>query len=183
MNIETNKINAWALNEKKLRDELANEISRKFGIDKLKAKNLISKEALHSLDSLKEVLNKNNDFKETLDDKKLEELFLTLKWALEVIENISKIDIKVLKEDVEKHINIDEFKNNLEDILPKKLLEKAKNPKALHHHILWFSLGSANTIIATADILYQIWAWIIKIPYHLYLIVTGKWEIKNFKNI
>jgi hypothetical protein len=53
-----------------------------------------------------------------------------------LIENLSKIEIKLLKEDIEKSIKIDEFVNIIENILPKKLIEKAKNPKNIHEHIL-----------------------------------------------
>jgi hypothetical protein len=55
---------------------------------------------------------------------------------LDIIENFSKVEIKTLKEDVEKSINIEEFKNHIEDYLPPKLLEKAKNPKNINDNIL-----------------------------------------------
>ena len=184
------KITTWKDKEKEnidkkiLLDELANDISRKFWIEKDQAKLLIKSNTLESVENLKdEIKDSNNSNLSKLDKKDIEKLFLTIKWANEVIENSSKIEIKILKEDVEKTINIDEFKNQIEDYLPSKLLEKAKNPKKLHHHILWFALWSANTLISTADILYQIWAWIIKTPYHLYMIISWKWEIKSFKNI
>jgi hypothetical protein len=66
------------------------------------------------------------------------------------------MEIEVLKDDIEKSINIEEFKNHIEKYLPPKLINKAKNPKAPHEHILGLALGTANSIIATADILYQI---------------------------
>jgi hypothetical protein len=57
-----------------------------------------------------------------------------------LITNSSKIEIKTLKEDVEKSINIDEFKNSLENYLPPNLIEKAKNANKPHEHILGFAL-------------------------------------------
>lgn len=184
------KINNWEYKEngeidkRILLDELATDISRKFWIEKEKAKSLIKNETFKSVENLKEEINQSNDNNlSKLDKKDVEKLFLTIKWANEVIENLSKIEIKTLKEDVEKSINIDEFKNQIEDFLPSKLLERAKDPKNLHEQILWFALWTANTLISTADILYQIWAWIIKTPYHLYMIISWKWEIKSFKNI
>jgi hypothetical protein len=113
----------------------------------------------------------------------LQELFFTIKWALEVIENSSKIEIKTLKDDIEKEINIHEFTKEIEKYLPKELLKKAKDPQNIHEHILGFALWTANSIFATADILYQIWKWILQTPYHLYMIITGKWEVESFKNI
>lgn len=184
MTPEKNNINPWSLFDKeKLKKELADDIARKFWIDKNKAEVLIKKETLNNLDSLKEEFSKNNDSKENINNKELEKLFFTLKWALELIENSSKIEIKTLKEDVEKTLNIDDFKNKIEEYLPKELINKAKNPNNIHEHILWISLGTANSIIATADALYQIWKWIIKAPYDLYLVVTWRWEFKNFKDI
>jgi hypothetical protein len=103
---------------------------------------------------------------------------LTLKWAQEVIENYSKLEIKILRENIEQNINIEDFENHLEKILPKKLVRKAKNPKKIHEHILWFTLWTANSIIAIVDALYQIGAGIIKAPYHLYLVISGKWEVE-----
>jgi hypothetical protein len=108
---------------------------------------------------------------------------LTLKWAQEVIKNYSEIEIMILKEDVEQSINIWDFVNILENSLPKKLVEKAKDPKNLHEHVLGFALWTANSAFAIIDMLYQIWAWIVKAPYHLYLIISWKWEIEGVENI
>ena len=187
MSIEKNNINPWILDKKKLLNELANDIANKFWIDKEKAEKLIRSKTLVSLDSLKDEL-KNELDKEWLKEKKLsdkqvEDLFFTLRWALDIIENFSKVEIKTLKEDVEKSINIEEFKNHIEDYLPPKLLEKAKNPKNINDNILWFALWTTNSIIATVDILYQIWKWILQSPYHLYMIITWKAKTDSFKNI
>jgi hypothetical protein len=108
---------------------------------------------------------------------------LTIKWALEVIEQSSKIEIKVLKEDIEKQVNIEEFKNHIEDYLPAKLIQKAKNPKKLHEHILWFALWTTNSIFKTIDILYQIWKGLIKTPIDLYMIITWKGKSESFKDV
>ena len=182
-NIENNNINPWAFDKKKLLDELAIDIANKFWIAKEKAEKLIKSETLVSLDSLKNELNKDINEEQEIDNENIEKLFFTLRWALEVIENSSKIEIKVLKDDVEKTINIEEFKKHIEDYLPAKLINAAKNPKAPHEHILGLALWTTNSIIATADILYQIWKWILQSPYHLYMIITWKAETDSFKNI
>ena len=183
MSIENNNINPWAFDKKKLLDELAIDIANKFWIDKERAERLIKGDTLKSLDSLKNELYKDLEDNEKKENIDVEKLFFTLKWALEVIENSSKLEIKILKEDVEKVINIEDFKKHIEDYLPPKLIEKAKNPKYPHEHILWLALGTTNSVIATADILYLIWKWILQTPYHLYLIISWKWENNSFKNI
>lgn len=184
------KIEVWALKDKEEKEKklfiekLAIEISKKYKIEKKEALSLMKNKTLESLDNLKNQLEKWWDSNlNRLNKKELEGLFLTLKWAQEIIENYSKLEIKILKKDIEWSLNIDSIKNKLEDYLPPKLLEKAKNPQELHEHILWFALWTANTIVATIDALYQIWAWIIKAPYHLYLIVTWKWEIEWVEKI
>ena len=184
------KIDAWILkekekiNQKMMLEQLALEISKKFNIQKKEVLSLIRNNTLEWLSDLKdEIKEKGSDNLNNLDNKDLERLFLILKWAQEIIEKSSKIEIKILKDDIEKTINIDEFKNQLENYLPKKLIDRAKDPKYIHEHILWFSLWTANSIISIIDALYQIWAWIIKIPYHMYLVISWKWEFKSWKDI
>ncbi|MDD3793855.1 MAG: hypothetical protein PHI37_03525 [Candidatus Gracilibacteria bacterium] len=178
------KINSGILKEKEkidkkmMLDNLANEISKKFKIEKTKALSLIKSETLDGLDNLKKELKVEN-----LNNKQLEELFLVLKGAQEIIANASKIEIKILKEDIEKNVKIEDFVNIVEKHLPPKLLQRAKNPKNIHEHILGFSLGTSNSIISIIDALYQIGAGIIKMPYHIYMIVSGKGEIKSMKKI
>jgi hypothetical protein len=45
-----------------------------------------------------------------------------------------------LREDVEQKVDIANIVNPLEKHLPNQLVEKAKNPTALHEHILGFTL-------------------------------------------
>ena len=140
MTIEKNNINPWTLDKKRLLDELAVDIANKFWMDKQKAIDLLKTDVTKWLKELKNEINKQDD--ENLNklwDKKLEELFLTIKWALEVIEKSSKIEIKILKDDVEKIVKIEDFKNHIEDYLPPKLINKAKNP--INFFILCFFTG------------------------------------------
>lgn len=183
MSVEKNDIPAWAFDERKLLDELANDISREFWIEKNKAQQLIKEDTLYSLDSLKSELNKEIKENKKLNNKELEKLFFTLKWALDVIEKSSKLEIKTLKEDIENNINIEDFKNHVDNFLPPKLILAAKNPQKVHEHILGFALGTANSIFTTVEILYQIWKWILQSPYHLYMIISGKGQTDSFKNI
>ena len=180
MSIEQNKTNPWVFDQKKLLDKLAIDIANKFWIEKEKTEKLIKKETLYWIDTLKKELYKEE---EKLNKKDLEKLFFILKWALEVIENASKLEIKSLKEDVEKSINIEDFKSNIKYYLPPKLISKAKNPKSPHEHVLWFALGTAESIFTTIDILYKIWKWLLQTPYHLYMIISWKAKSESFNDI
>lgn len=174
------KINAWILKDKEkkeLEEKLASEISKKYNIEKKEALKLIKSSTLESLDALKDEISKEKENNlDKLWEKELQELFLTLKWAQEVIENLSKLELVILKEKIEQSAYTP-TENILENYLPPKLLQKAQNPEKLHEHILGFALWSANSIIAIVDALYQIWAWIIKAPYDIYLVVSWKAEI------
>lgn len=186
MTLEKNSINAWILNEKKLLDELANDISNEYWIDKEQVKKLIKNKTLTTLDSLRSEINKEESFdkkEKYLNNTNLEKLFFTLKWALEIIEHSSQIEIKSLRKDIEKSINIEDFKNKIEDFLPANLVKKAKNPWKFHEHILGFALWSTNSILTTVEYLYQIWKWILLAPYHLYMIVSWKATTDSFKDI
>jgi hypothetical protein len=184
MNIEKEDINPWILNQKRLLDELAIDIANKFWMDKQKAIDLLKTDISKWLQELKnEIQRWDNEKLKNLPRKELEKLFFTLKGALEVIEKISKNEIQILKEDIEKNINIEDFINNIEDYLPPNLIKKAKDPKNIHEHILWFALWTTNSILKTVEILFLIWKWILQTPYHLYMIITWKWESNSFKDI
>ena len=185
MGIEKNdKINS-KIDRQKLLKELAIDIANKFWIDKERTEKLIKSETLASLDSLKNELKQETNNENKLNNKEIEKLFFTLKWALELIENSAKLEIKALKKDLDNidKVQIENFENHIEKYLPKKLIQVAKNPEKPHEHILWLALGTANSIIATADALYQIWKWIIQTPYHIYLIISWKAKSDSFKNI
>ena len=184
MSIEKENINSWILNQKKLLDELAIDIANKFWMDKQKAIDLLKTDISEWLQELKnEIQRWDNEKLKNLPNKELEKLFFILKGALDVIEKISKNEIQILREDIEKNIDIENFKNNIEYYLPPNLLKKAKDPKNIHEHILWFALWTANSIFKTAEILLKIWKWILKTPYHLYMIITWKGESDSFKNV
>jgi hypothetical protein len=178
------KINPGILDKKRLLDELANDIAIKFWLDKEKTKKLLESDISRWLKELKNEISLSDDENlKSLKNKKVEELFFTLKWASEIIEKLSKIEIKTLKEELEKTISIEDFKNHIEAYLPPKLIKKAKNPRVLHEHVLGFALWTANSIFTTTEILYKIWKWLLQTPYHIYMIITGKWKYEGFKDI
>ena len=184
MNIKKNKLNPENLDKKKLEDILAIEIAKKFWIWKEKALLLLKTDISKWLDELKKEINNQEDENlKKYENKKLEELFFTIKWALEIIEKTSQVEIKILKEDLEWKINIADSKNYIEYYLPPNLILRAKNPKNIHEHILGFTLWTANSIIKTIEILYKIWKWIITTPIDLYMIFTWKATTDSFKNI
>lgn len=182
------KENIWKYKEKEKIDKkallkkLALDIANKYDIKETEAERLIKSETLNNIWNLKSEIQENEKLK-LLAKKELEKLFFTLKWALDLVENMSKLKIKVLKDELEKSSNINNFVNKLEEYLPEELTNKAKNPKKVHEHILWITLGSANTIISTTEVLFKIWTWLLKTPYDLYLIINWKWKISNFKKI
>lgn len=176
--METNKNNINYLKSSELIENLSKEISLKFWIEKQKAIYLIQKDSITSLDSLKNELDKK-DF----ETKRIEELFSTLEKTKKILEIQYQIERNKLKNEVEEKIDIDNFKNNLEWKLPRNLLKKAKSPEKLHEHILWASLWATNSIIASLDFLINLWYWIIKTPYDLYLILSWKAEIESIKKI
>lgn len=187
MSIEKNNSNTWNLDSKKLLDKLAIDIANKFWMEKQKAIELLKTDTSNWLSILKKDIDNQEDIElkelfKKLWDKKLEQLFFMLKWAQEIIEKSSKIEIKILKADIEK-INIKEFKNHIEDYLPSKLISIAKNPQKIHEHILGFALGTTNSIFKTVEIIYEIWKGIIKTPIDLYLILSWKAKCDSFDNI
>ena len=182
MSLDKKEINL-DINKTQLLNELANDIAKEFWVKKEKAKQLIKSETINWIDWLKKQLNFNENSETKLDNKELEKLFFTLKWANEVIEKSSKLEIRKLKSDIEKSINIEEFKNQIDEYLPSKLISAAKNPQKPHEQILGLALWSANSIYKTVDILYKIWKWVVSTPYHIYMIITWKWESNSFKNI
>ena len=182
-NIEKKNILSENFDRKKLLDELAIDIANKFWIEKEQAERLIKSETLVSLETLKIELNTVENKENILDNKKIKQLFSTIKLAKNRIEKASSWELDLLKKELVKGENIEEFKNNIEDYLPPKLISKAINPKTPHEHVLGFTLGTTNSVIATADTFYQIWKWILKTPYHLYMIITWKATTDSFKKV
>lgn len=174
----------WDINKEKLLQELAIDISREFWIEQKTAKKLIQTTTSESLDSLKAEIEQS-EWKEipSLDTQKLHKLAFTISWAKELIEKISQAEISVLKKELFWEENISEYTKTSEKYFPKSLIDTAKNPKLPHQHILGFTLGILDSFLPTVEALYQIGIWTIKAPYHIYMIVTGKWKTHSFKNL
>ena len=171
-------------NQRELLNKLSEDISKNYWLEKQSAEKLIKIDTSKWIENLKkELIESGNNSFENLKTKEQEKLFLILKWAQESIEQNAHFEIMTLKDDIEKNFKIEDIENNIESFLPDKLIRVAKNPNMPHEHILGFALWTSNSLVAWLEWLYNIWKWIIQTPYHIYLIVKWKWELKNLKNI
>lgn len=184
MSIEKNNKIDNSIDRKQMLKELAKDIASDLKIDQIKAEELVKMNSKENRKKLKEELWKINESrKNKISNEKIEELINKIKWYQEIIEKSSKTEIKWLKEDVEKFLNIDDFKKVVEEYLPKELISAARNPKNPFEQILWWVLWTANSIITPIEKLYKVWRDIFLTPYHLYLIFTWKATTNSFKNI
>lgn len=182
MSIERKEqINESEINIDSLLDNLSRDIWEKFWVEVNQIKELISFKQKKELADLKEELS-NILQNENFASSKIEELASEIIKARESIELASKSEREKLIWELN-IVSIEDFQNTLETNLPTSLLNSAKNPSKLHHHILWVSLWLSNSIITTVEKLVWIWKWIIKSPYDLYLIISWKWEYPWFKEI
>jgi len=181
----------------KLKTELMVDIKTEFAwnekISDKTIENLLNLKTINSLDWLKSELNdfkneiNSSDKLSILEKKSLQnlsedeknKLFNVLKWYKNVIEKASRDKLDILKDTLENWNSQD--KTWLERRLPVNILNKLENPNWVWDEVLWIALWTTNSIMTTVEFLYKLWAWIIKSPYHIYLIVSwkAKYEIPN----
>ncbi len=160
------------IDTKNLLEELAQKISQEFWVDKTKIKELISSKTLSNLEDLKFNIN----------DK--ENLLNVISWARDVISKASRKEIDLLKWKIDKKEYNPEKDIYISDkFIPKNLMRRARNPKNLWDNLIWASIWLINSSEEIIKVLYNIWAWIIKAPYHIYLIITWKRKYDKFKEI
>ncbi len=155
------------IDTKNLLNELAQKISKEFWVDINKIKELISSKTGSNLEWLK------------LSIKQKDNLSNVISWAKEVIEKASKEQIDLLKWKIEK----DKYnpENNIyltNKFIPKKLMDKAMHPQNLWDNLIWASIWLINSTEEIIKVLYNIWTGMLKAPYHIYLIATGKAKYK-----
>ena len=169
----------YKIDTKKLLSELSKDISVDFWITNETAKQLTELKSLTDLEWLKNDIAKSeisNEQKEVLNklwDNKLEKLFFTIKWAIDVINKASQNKLDILKTE------IDIFKPSaswIEARLPKNIVTKINNPQNIWDNIIWAAIWTINSLEKTTEALYNIWKWAIQLPYHIYLII--KWDAK-----
>lgn len=179
-NFKEKDLNLKNIENKILLQKLKQEIEENFWIEEKDLKELIKSKTSESIELLKvEMLNKNKNFWK----EKINELFEKINEIKQILKENSQNEIEKLKKQVEESINVNNFTNDLEKYLPRKLLKVAKNPEKPHEHLIWASLWIANSTFAAFETIAKIWVWIIKTPYDLYLLASWKWELKNIKKV
>lgn len=159
-------------------NKLAKEIAGEFGITISEAKNLISWEAWSSLDSLKQSIGK---VPQTLDIQWLSDAIRKAKSSIETLSKKHRESLRhTLDEDAltpEKH----EYKLS-KKILPSSFRNRAINPQSISDQLAWIWVWIIDSWEAIVIFSYELWKWIILSPYHLYLLLSWKWNIsKNLK--
>lgn len=172
---ESQKLKAETSN---LLQSLASQIAQEFWIDISEVKNLISSSTSGNLDQLKSSFSNN----ETIN---ISDLSSAISAAKEKIEQLSKHQINSLKNslDAQKYCPEDHEYITSKKILPDNLLQKAYNPQNFWDQIIWVWVGVFDSTEAVILFTYALGKWIILTPYHIYLLLTGKWEYDWFKNI
>lgn len=164
---------------KSLLDDLARKIAQEYGIDVSKVKEFINSKTGGELSSLKSLLNSK-----TGQEINLEELKTVISGAKNVIEKASKDEIELLKWSIESlgFSPKDDFYIT-EKLFSQELHQRAKNPKSMWDNMIWAGIGIMNSAESTVQLLYKIGAGIVSIPYHIYLVFSGKWEYENWKRV
>lgn len=170
----------FKIDTKDLLSELASKIAREFGIDVSQVKDIIKSQSSVKLESLKGIIQET----ETSGSIDFARLKTVLNGAKNVIEKMSHDEIELLKG------SITETKLSPEDnfylssrIISSSTIQSLYNPQGITDNILGAGIGILNSAEATVKLLYDIGAGIIKAPYHIYLIISGKWEYEWMKRI
>jgi len=157
-----------------LLNNLAIKIAEQFWIEISEAKNIISGKTSWNLDSLKSIIS--GERSEAFSD--------AINSAKKSIEELSKTHRERLKNSLERNnFNIEKPQYISSKLFWEKLVSKARNPQWIGDQLIWIPIGIWESGEAIVIFSYQVWKWILLSPYHLYLILTGKWEYPDFKNI
>lgn len=68
-------------------------------------------------------------------------------------------------------------------LFPESILERASNPKNIWDNLVWLGIWAIETIAYSWKLIWQVWLWVVKLPYHLYQIATWKAKYDWFKNV
>lgn len=164
---------------KNLLGNLAQQISTEYGIDETQVREFINSKTGDELSTLKSLINHN-----TGKEIDLSELKSSIDNARATIETSSKQEIQALKWALNTSplTPRDEFFVT-QKIIPHSFLQRAQNPKKISDNIIWGALWVLNSLEASGQFVYSLATGIVKTPYDLYLIASGKWEYKNTKSI
>ncbi len=160
------------IDTKNLLEELAQKIAKEFWVDVSEVKNLIWSKTLSSLE----------DLKFSVKDK--ENLLSVISGARDVIEKASRDEIDLLRWNIDK-VAYDPEKNIYlsNKLISKRFMDRALNPKGLRDNLIWASVWLVNSAEQVVRVLYYIWTWVLKVPYHIYLIVTWRGKYEGFEKV
>lgn len=164
---------------KNLLDDLAQKISAEYGIDISQVKEFLKSKTWTKLSTLKDLINIHTG--KTIDATELQNV---LKGARSVIEKASRDEIEVLKGSI-KEVKLSpetDFYLSSQFVSPDQI-QRFYNPQNIWDNILWAAVWILNSAEETVKLLYNIGAWIVKTPYHIYLIASGQAEYDGFKKI
>lgn len=172
-----------------LLDELAKEIGTNYWLKKETITLLFKEETRSSLENFKKTYKKikeDSEGKEVdvplLSEKEVEELYYTLKWAKQILSEMSHKDIEFFKENLP--ASVTQAKKYVSaKILPEKMISRAINPQNISDQITWICIGTANSCEEIILTLYKIGKWVLQSPYHIYLVFSGQGEYPNWKNV
>ena len=166
------------IDTKSLLNKLAKEIAQKYGLDINQVKEFIKGKTSSKLDNLKSIVWDSGEAINIAEFKNV------IAGAKDVIEKASKDEIELLKGTIEKtKLNPEKDIYLSNKLLPTGLMDRAQNPQNLWDNIIGASIGILNSTEEIITTLYNIWAGIVKTPYHIYLIVSWKADYDGFKNI
>ena len=155
---------------------LAKEIAEKFGIEINEAKNLISWEVSHDLHSLKWSLS------QSINTVQLWEAINSAKTKIEDLSKKHREKLKKSLEATDYSPNTHEYKSSRK-LLWDALIQRAKEPTGITDQLIWIWIWCIDSAEAVIIYSYELGKWILLSPYHLYLLLSQKWECPDFKNI
>ena len=161
-----------------LLQSLATQISQEFWIDISQVKDFISSSTLWNLDDLRSWITGHEGIN-------LADFNSAINSAKSKIENLSKRQIDSLKSslDSQKYSPESHEYSTSQKILPENILQKAYDPQSFTDHLLGAWVGIFDSSEAVILFVYGLWKGILLTPYHIYLLLAGKWEYDGFKNI
>jgi len=161
------------LETSRLLQSLAQDISRKYGLDIVEVKRLIEDKTYSNLEDLQKSLWNDESIN-------IKNLLWEINNAKTLIEDLSKKHRDQLKNsisrfplEVDKHDYISSRK-----IFSKPFIARIQEPKNISDNILWAGVWIIDSSEAVIFFLYNLGKWILLTPYHVYLLLRWEGKIK-----
>ena len=166
--------------------KLSQEISQEFWIDSKNAELLLKAKTSLSLKEFRQEVNKlwekNTSLQLSLEQS--ERLYNIVKGYREIITAKTELWIEALKQSISIERPLSEsFGQQIGKKYLPELQKRAQNPKNLSDQISGWFLWIFESSITMIDLCYRIGLGIIKSPYDIYRIITGKATYENWKKI